>query len=526
MLAFLKKDIKRPTDDGLQELYYDKNRTTYEIAELFGVDSATISNWMKKAGIERRNPSEARFVSLGKKVEKPSDELLHRWYLDEGMSTYEIGGVIRVSSSTVIKWLREAGIPVRHDYHEIHGYDFEKPSDEQLRRWYIDEKKSTVEIGEIVGVTHGTISSWLKQAMIPIRDTREQIFARFGKEIEKPSKEQLRKWYEDENMSTYEIAEIFGVSHSAISRWLKEEGIKIKDWREKMGYDFEMPSNDQLWMWYIDEKKSPGEIGELVGVSSSTILNWLTKAGIPKKEWREAMGYDFVRPPTEELYNWYVNEQMSAKKIAESLGVSQGTIQKLLKECGIERRSLSEARFAHLGKEIQKPSNKQLRDWYLNRKMSTREIGEIIGVDKSTVSGWLKDGGMEPRESLYGYNGWLQCEDGHEVGSGYERRVDNWLYFNGIAHNYNKKLGGGRDYRYDFRVEDWYIEVWGLAGVDFYDEKTKKKIAYYEEHNLKRIDIFPDDFGATNDYKKKLEPLLEFSNPEKRRQRSIDDFNY
>ena len=77
----------------------------------------------------------------------------------------------------------------------------------------------------------------------------------------------------------------------------------------------------------------------------------------------------------------YIENGKSTRQLADFVGVSQGTIQKLLKECGIERRSLSEARFAHLGKEIQKPSDEQLRRWYIDEKKSTVEIGEIVGVD-------------------------------------------------------------------------------------------------------------------------------------------------
>ena len=143
-----------------------------------------------------------------------------------------------------------------------------------------------------------------------------------------------------------------------------------------------------------------------------------------------------------------------------------------------------------------------LRREYVDNKKSMIKIGASLDVDVSTIRNWLAKTGIKIREAPYGCKEWLQCADGHEVKNGYERRVDEWLYFNVVAHDYNKELPGARKYKFDFKVEDWYIKVWGLT----------------------RIDIFPDDFGSTNDWKKKLELLLEFSDPEGRVQRFLEDF--
>lgn len=49
--------------EKLEELYWKKGMNTYEIAKKAGVHHATVSKWMKKFGVERRTPREARIKS-------------------------------------------------------------------------------------------------------------------------------------------------------------------------------------------------------------------------------------------------------------------------------------------------------------------------------------------------------------------------------------------------------------------------------------------------------------------------------
>jgi len=42
--------------------------------------------------------------------------------------------------------------------------------------------------------------------------------------------ETVKRMYLDENLSTYQIAEYFGVSYNTINRRLREEGVPLKRW--------------------------------------------------------------------------------------------------------------------------------------------------------------------------------------------------------------------------------------------------------------------------------------------------------
>lgn len=101
-----------------------------------------------------------------------------------------------------------------------------EPIDEYLRRVYLENKKSTVDIGKILGMHPRNVNTWLKKFEIPIKSLSEAYFTKYGMNIEKPSFEQLRKWYIDEKRSSKEIAEIVGVHYASVVNWLKKANIE------------------------------------------------------------------------------------------------------------------------------------------------------------------------------------------------------------------------------------------------------------------------------------------------------------
>ena len=85
-------------------------------------------------------------------------------------------------------------------------------------------EKNTVQIGEELGVTSNTISHWLKEYRIPLRDSSQ---ARLPKGVTKLTKKELRRIYREKNIP--QIAEELGVSNSTVRKWLKKYGIPIRN---------------------------------------------------------------------------------------------------------------------------------------------------------------------------------------------------------------------------------------------------------------------------------------------------------
>lgn len=85
------------------------------------------------------------------------------------------------------------------------------------------------------------------------------------------------------------------------------------------------------------------------------------------------------------------------------------------------------------------------------------------------------------------------AKDGHLVRSKQEQIIDDWLYAHRIAHGYETQLG---KYQCDFEIPTEtgpiFIEYWGLKTKEYMDNK-RNKIKYYQENNLRMIEIGPKD---------------------------------
>jgi len=103
---------------------------------------------------------------------RPSKEELRRMYVKEHMSTLEIGEKLGVSDVSIRSWLRDEGISIRNPSESRLPAGFVRPSKEELRRMYVKEHMSTLEIGEKLGVSSSTIQNWLIDYEIPIRSSK------------------------------------------------------------------------------------------------------------------------------------------------------------------------------------------------------------------------------------------------------------------------------------------------------------------------------------------------------------------
>lgn len=85
--------------------------------------------------------------------------------------------------------------------------------------------------------------------------------------------------------------------------------------------------------------------------------------------------------------------------------------------------------------------------------------------------------------------------DGHFLDSGNEYILDEYLYARGIEHSVGEKISPDFNYRYDFKINDYYVEIWGYENnrdnkrCDLYNQKREKKEQLYKDLNLKLISI-------------------------------------
>lgn len=158
--------LERPwqDEDILRENYVIKDYTTYDLAEMWGCEPPTISRWLSRFEIET-GPA-----GNGTPDELKDESMLERWYVADGLTSYEIADRVGCSRPTVTNWLRRHGIEIR-DAAEIQketvGEDARDA--ETLRHLYIDRGLTAREVAAELRTTKPTVIKYLRLNGIEVR---------------------------------------------------------------------------------------------------------------------------------------------------------------------------------------------------------------------------------------------------------------------------------------------------------------------------------------------------------------------
>lgn len=370
--------IREPIDVFLRREYEDNQRPATEIATEVGVHHATVYTWLRNHDIPIREKSEAQSLAkLPPGFKKPTKRQIERWYVDQGKSSSQIGEDLGVTETTVLRIMEDYSI-ARRDFSECQlNRGVRKPSKSQLRQWYIDERRSANEIAEEVGVTNTTVLGWLKKHRIPARSNSQAQFNKVGKDVRKPNKRQLNRWYHSERKGTGEIARDLGVTQRTIMNWMIDYDIPTRSPQEaKLGKGVKRPPEEELERMYVDESMSTVQMAKEIGVkSSSTVSRWLNEHGIKRE-----------RPSNEDLRRLYHKEGLNAIEIGKIYDVTSTQVYYWMKKHEIPRRDFSESK---LPEGARKPDRKELEEMWENNTLGN--ISEKLGVSENTVRNWINE---------------------------------------------------------------------------------------------------------------------------------------
>jgi DNA-binding transcriptional regulator LsrR (DeoR family) len=143
---------------------------------------------------------------------------LRRLYEQQRLTPAEIGERLGVSGRTIRAWLQQAGIALRPGWERRRAHL--PPADTELRRCYLDEGLTTAQLAARYEVSATTAKRWLDRAGIPRRSARRSSRA--------PGAEELRRLYQDEGLSTTQIAQRYGVAQQTAHGWLRAAGIPLR----------------------------------------------------------------------------------------------------------------------------------------------------------------------------------------------------------------------------------------------------------------------------------------------------------
>lgn len=206
-------------------------------------------------------------------------------------------------------------------------------------------------------------------------------------------------------------------------------------------------------------------------------------------------------------------EMISATKIGQEMGISGQKLNLLLNELGWTYKPRHGKGWA--------ATKQGKRQGATARKVKTTGIPYLVWPEKIVRSTVLRravadfKGEALPKSQASGsssessdyddfrkkYPANYRCMDGHYVRSRAEVMIDNWLYTNGIAHAYERKLPIESDVYSDFYIKtgNVYIEFWGMESDAKYAKRKAKKQQEYAEHEFNLIELNDNDLNHLDD---------------------------
>lgn len=144
---------------------------------------------------------------------------------------------------------------------------------QELYDYYVNQKKSSTEISKIFNCGSNTVLRNFRLHNILVRK-----FTDFERKLYKPiDKELLKKLYIQNGKSSMEISKLLAIPFNRILYQLKKYRFKVRN-SGSMGNEVKINKKD-LYRLYVIELKTLSEIGKIYDVSSSTVKNYMIKFG-------------------------------------------------------------------------------------------------------------------------------------------------------------------------------------------------------------------------------------------------------
>jgi hypothetical protein len=209
------------------------------------------------------------------------------------------------------------------------------------------------------------------------------------------------------------------------------------------------------------------------------------------------------------LEKHYLQDQLPIEKIGKIYGRSTVWVSKLLKKFKIPTRHShyiykkyskeDKNRWSSLENIIVYLKSIAVDDYVPRHKEMTRIYGKLFYPNIKKYGGYkivLKLAGLKLKKHL-------MSTDGHIFISYYELLFDEYLYLNNIKHETDGSICDDSNCRYDFKIDDVFVEIWGFTKSGrfgkIYKKQRIKKEKIYNKNNLKLISLERDDFKKSSE---------------------------
>ncbi len=283
---------------------------------------------------------------------------------------------------------------------------------------------------------------------------------------------------------------------------------------------------------------STSALSKILNVPSKELFNRLQSAGFLTRnndQWElteqgKQAGGTYKTHPTHGTYATWpetfqipetvqipeTQKSITATTIGQTLKMKPARVNHILMEIGWIESSTKGWKLTPSGKKVGGTQQKDFRSGipYVNWNPSILEHPAFKNSFSKTDNSF-ETTQQEILDFRKKYPAKYRTQDGHYVRSKAEMSIDDYLYYAGIIHAYEKKLPEKEDLYSDFYLPSQkgstaiYIEFWGLENEPKYAARKKVKQEIYKKYDFNLIELTDKEIMNLDDYLPRL--LLPFN---------------
>lgn len=245
------------------------------------------------------------------------------------------------------------------------------------------------QIGHEVGLSRETIRLRLHALNVPVRSS--QSYGLPNPRIETDA--DVRGLYEEDGLSTTQLAERFNVSRQVVDRWLDEAKATKRARGSSPRWD-----DAHLRSLYVHRQFPLSKVADETGYNRNTVALRLHDMGVPLDPDREQAVRDDRRlaellnhaseDPARDLRCMYEQDGMTIHDIAQQLGCKDATARRWLRHIGVDVSSNASRQWQ---RQRTPPDPSAIRLYRDGHRIT--EVASRVGVSTGLVSRWLRDSG-------------------------------------------------------------------------------------------------------------------------------------
>lgn len=212
----------------------------------------------------------------------------------------------------------------------------------------------------------------------------------------RPSKEVLEDLYRNKCMNLREIGEAYGVSRQRVQQWIDTYGIERIHSQIHNKLDKCPPISKKALMSLIDTGNRVTTISRKTGISPKAVKHLINRYHLEDRynEMHKRINFKFDDMPDRKTIEKLYFDDISVRKILETLNCAEGTFYKWLDFYGIKRRTIHNQSTPPKREIVYKPQewvDEFTEDYY---SMSLEELKKKYNCCTVTVYNWIDKYGI------------------------------------------------------------------------------------------------------------------------------------